>query len=189
MSRKAKNADSASGPDIDLAVTVECPGWHAAVVDLERLTDAAVTAAVAGAHADGGGRLGLAAAVAVELGVVFADDARVQALNRDYRRMDVPTNVLAFENVDPPPPGEPWQLGDVIMAFETCRTEAAGRGIALADHAAHLVVHGVLHLFGYDHLDDGDARRMEGLETRVLSTLGIDDPYDGGVAPGQRNER
>ena len=134
-------------------------------------------------------RRGPLAAAALELGLVFSDDARVHALNWQYRHKDSPTNVLAFENTDAPPEGAPWQLGDVVVAFGTARAEAAAAGLALADHAAHLVVHGVLHLFGYDHLNDRDARRMERLETRVLAGLGIDDPYARGGGPGPAKDR
>ncbi|MGE0650257.1 MAG: rRNA maturation RNase YbeY, partial [Alphaproteobacteria bacterium] len=81
------------------------------------------------------------------------------------------------DNADPPPPGAPWQLGDVVLAFATTLGEARSAGLPLADHAAHLVIHGVLHLFGYDHQDDAGARRMERLETEILAALGFADPY------------
>lgn len=179
MTAAAGSADKADGcqPVLDLMVTIECADWEQAITNLEDMARTAVAAAVDGARADGGGQPGPVAAGALELGLVFVDDARVHALNWQYRHKDEPTNVLAFENTDPPPAGMPWQLGDAVMAFETCCAEAATGGIALADHARHLVVHGILHLFGYDHLDDEDARRMERLETRVLAALGVADPY------------
>ena len=88
----------------------------------------------------------------------------------------------AFESLDEPPEGAPWQLGDVIVAFGTTAGEADAGGLALADHLSHLVVHGALHLFGYDHILDEDAEEMEALETRVLAGLGVAAPY-GPVGP------
>ena len=188
MGRRA-SADAGDIPAVDLALAVEDDAWSAALPDMAAAVRAAVEAAVAGARADGGGRPGPRTAQALELGLVFTDDARVHALNWQYRHKDSPTNVLAFENADPPPAGAPWQLGDVVVAFGTARAEAAAAGLALTDHAAHLVVHGVLHLFGYDHLNDRDARRMERLETRVLAGLGINDPYARGGGPGPAKDR
>ncbi|NJS15279.1 MAG: rRNA maturation RNase YbeY [Sphingopyxis sp.] len=124
------------------------------------------------------------AAPLVEIGVRLTDDAEVQALNRDYRGKDKPTNVLSFPQYDPADfvmladtdDGE-ILVGDIVLALETCTGEAAERGIAVADHAAHLIVHGTLHLLGYDHLDDASGDAMEALETKALATLGIADPY------------
>ncbi|MEI6558561.1 MAG: rRNA maturation RNase YbeY [Rhodospirillaceae bacterium] len=121
----------------------------------------------------------------VELGITLADDAAVRALNRDYRGQDRPTNVLSFplvENLldpdfEPEAPGTPLLLGDVILAYETVAREAADQGKSLADHAVHLVVHGVLHLLGQDHGTDEAAEAMEGRETVILCKLGIADPY------------
>lgn len=173
----AEPAGARTVPDLDLAVTVECADWTAAIAGLEDRVRPAVDAAIAAARADAGGAPRPKAAGELELGLVFADDERVHALNWQYRRKDAPTNVLAFENADAPPAGQPWQLGDVVLAFGACRAEAAAAGIALEAHVIHLVIHGILHLFGYDHLEERDARQMEGLETRVLAALGIADPY------------
>jgi probable rRNA maturation factor len=114
-----------------------------------------------------------------EATIVLTDDAEMRALNRAWRGKDSSTNVLSFPGSDSPGAiaGEPRQLGDVVLAAETLLAEAAGRDIPIADHAAHLVVHGMLHLLGFDHERDEDAEAMEALETRVLSTLGIADPY------------
>ena len=121
------------------------------------------------------------AAALVELGITLADDTTVHALNRDHRGQDKPTNVLSFPLVDgdfePEAPGAPLLLGDVILAYQTVAREAAGQGKSLADHAVHLVVHGVLHLLGHDHESDGEADAMERLETAILCKLGIADPY------------
>jgi probable rRNA maturation factor len=114
--------------------------------------------------------------------LVLVDDQEMQTLNRTWRGKDAATNVLSF------PAGEavgqvdedfsePRPLGDVVLAGETILREAAAQNIAVTDHAAHLVVHGVLHLLGYDHMRDDEAEAMEALETNVLLTLGIADPY------------
>jgi probable rRNA maturation factor len=123
--------------------------------------------------------------LAVEVSVRFAGDAEVQALNASYRAKDRPTNVLSFPMLEPEliaslaaaGSGEAL-LGDVILAHGVCAREAEEKGVAIADHAAHLIVHGTLHLLGYDHeTGDGDAQAMEETETRALAGLGIADPY------------
>jgi len=128
---------------------------------------------------------GLAAKdVSVELSVKLSDDAEVQQLNAAYRGKDKPTNVLSFpmmqpdliQAVDNTDDGEAL-LGDIILAQETCAREAVERGISLADHATHLIVHGTLHLVGYDHEDDPTAEAMEAIEIRALESLGLADPY------------
>ena len=121
-----------------------------------------------------------------ELTLVLRDDAGVRALNAQWRDKDAPTNVLAFANCDPATiaaaeatdAGAPLLLGDVVLALETCQAEAEAAGITVADHVAHLAVHGVLHLFGHDHGSDAEAAQMEALEARVLAGMGIANPYD-----------
>lgn len=117
--------------------------------------------------------------------LLFTSDAEVHALNREWRGRDKPTNVLSFpmrargELAALAPDGPPVLLGDIALAHETCAREAAEKGIALADHAAHLIVHGLLHLAGHDHVaSDEEAEAMEALERRILAKLGIADPYD-----------
>jgi probable rRNA maturation factor len=105
--------------------------------------------------------------------LLLAGDAALQGMNRRFRGIDKPTNVLSF----PSGGGDAAFLGDIAIAFETCRREAEAQGIAFRDHAAHLIVHGLLHLAGYDHEEDDEAERMEGLETEILARLGIADPY------------
>ena len=102
--------------------------------------------------------------------IVLADDRLQRRLNRDFRGADKSTNVLSFT-------GAPEGLGDVVLALETVAREAREQGKSLADHVAHLVVHGVLHLMGYDHETGREAVRMERLEARILDRLGIADPY------------
>ncbi|AMG73917.1 rRNA maturation RNase YbeY [Sphingopyxis granuli] len=124
------------------------------------------------------------AAPLVEIAVRLTDDAEVQALNRDFRGKDRPTNVLSFPQVQADlldtlsnsDDGE-ILLGDIVLARETCAREAAGKAVPIADHATHLIVHGTLHLVGYDHLDDPAADAMEALEVKALASLGIANPY------------
>ncbi|MFA7428895.1 MAG: rRNA maturation RNase YbeY [Rhodospirillaceae bacterium] len=159
---------------VDVDIAVEDDRWRAALPGLDELVTVAVNAALAGAEEDEG---------PLEVSVVLTSDAAVQALNREWRGKDAPTNVLSFavreSGAPPPPAGVPETLGDVIVAFETTADEATEAGTDLKAHVCHLLVHGVLHLVGYDHLDDSDAEDMEGLETEVLAGLGIDDPYAG----------
>lgn len=104
--------------------------------------------------------------------ILFTDDRALQSLNHRFRGKDQPTNVLSF-----PAPESEHYPGDVALAFETCQTEANMRGIALMDHAAHLAVHGVLHLNGFDHKEDGAAEQMEAVEIAALARIGIANPY------------
>jgi len=118
------------------------------------------------------------------ISLLFTSDAEVHTLNREWRQRDKPTNVLSFPMLEREelealaPDGPPEMLGDIALAHETCAREAAEKGISLADHAAHLIVHGLLHLAGHDHVEsDEQAEAMERLETRILAKLGIADPY------------
>ncbi|MBN8845046.1 MAG: rRNA maturation RNase YbeY [Sphingomonadales bacterium] len=124
------------------------------------------------------------AAPLVEISVRLTDDTEVHALNRDFRGKDKPTNVLSFpqvqadllETMSNSDDGE-ILLGDIVLARETCAREAEEKGVSLEDHATHLMVHGVLHLVGYDHMDDVSATAMEALEVKALASLGIANPY------------
>lgn len=110
--------------------------------------------------------------------VLLTDDATIRGLNRDWRDQDKPTNVLSFPSPSAAaPPGAARPVGDVALAFETVAREAGEEGKTIGDHAAHLVVHGVLHLLGHDHHEDEEAEEMERLETLALARLGIADPY------------
>ena len=120
-----------------------------------------------------------------EIALLGCDDARIAALNADFRGKPVPTNVLSWPSEDLTPDddgGDPLEpedaeLGDIAIAYDTCTREAADQGKPFADHVTHLLVHGCLHLLGYDHVSDKDAARMEGLEVQILAKLGIQDPY------------
>ena len=117
--------------------------------------------------------------------LLFTSDAEIHALNREWRACDKPTNVLSFPMFERPEllalgsaDGPPVLLGDVALAHGTCAREAADKGVPLADHAAHLIVHGLLHLAGHDHeISPADAEAMEALETKALALIGIADPY------------
>ena len=116
----------------------------------------------------------------VEISLVLSDDEEVRELNRDYRNQDKPTNVLSFAALDedsPIPPDGPILLGDVIIAYTTTKSEADAENKLFQHHFSHLVVHGVLHLLGYDHMEEGEAERMESLERSILGALGVPDPY------------
>ncbi|MGE0258453.1 MAG: rRNA maturation RNase YbeY [Alphaproteobacteria bacterium] len=156
----------------EITIAVSCGAWLAACPDVDLLAERAARAALAAAPpATGGPAL---------VGIVLTDDAEQRALNRAYRGTDAPTNVLSFAlgTADPPaPPGAPVLLGDVVLALETVAREAAEQRKPLPDHLAHLVVHGVLHLLGFDHEIDAEAAVMEARETDILARLGVAAPY------------
>lgn len=107
-----------------------------------------------------------------EVAIMLADDARVRGMNRDYRGKDKPTNVLSFPSEDE------GYLGDIILAYETVAREAQEQGKTLKAHLTHLVVHGVLHLVGFDHEIEAEAEEMEAREVRILKRMGIGNPYE-----------
>jgi probable rRNA maturation factor len=116
-----------------------------------------------------------------EIGVQLVGDEEIRALNARWRGFDRPTNVLSFPAAPPERIAAAPMLGDIVVAFETFEREAQGEDKALADHFAHLVVHGFLHLLGFDHEIAVEADRMEALETRILADLGVADPYASSV--------
>jgi len=158
---------------IAVDVTVAAGDWPAAPV-LRRLARRAVAAALAAVAAE--------VAPQSEVGVVFTDDAHIRALNRRHRGVDAPTDVLSFPTAPPAAAGARGPLiGDIVLAHETIAAAAAARGLTLADHVTHLIVHGFLHLFGYDHGAEEAAAVMESLETAILARLGIADPCADGA--------
>ncbi len=160
-------------PVVDVDITA--PQWRAALPDAAEQCRR-IAAAALGAAED---RWPVDRPERLEVSVLLADDATLRGLNRDWRGIDAPTNVLSFPALDgaPPPPAGPVPLGDVAVAFETVAREAAAAGRSIPQHLAHMIVHGVLHLLGHDHEDEADAEDMERLETAVLAALGVPDPY------------
>jgi probable rRNA maturation factor len=158
----------AGSPAVEVAAP--CPGWERECADAPALAEAAALLALR--------RSGAPPAAVID--ITLDDDAAQRDLNRIWRGKDAPTNVLAFPAADPDfpvPPGAPLLLGDVVLAFETVRREAAEQGKPFADHLRHLVVHGVLHLLGYDHEDAADAGTMEAREIAILAEMGVPNPY------------
>lgn len=152
-------------------VSVDCDAWLAACPAAEALTATAARAALSSAA-------GPSTTGPLILGLILTDDTEQRRLNRTYRGIDASTNVLAFEIADSaPPPGAPVLLGDVVLAFATVEREAGEQHKKLTDHLAHLVVHGVLHLLGFDHQGEEEAAVMEARETEILKSLGVPDPY------------
>jgi probable rRNA maturation factor len=150
-------------------VTEACPLWRRRLDDVDALCVAAARAALIGAASLDG---------PAELSLVLGDDAMLRSLNGRWRGHDKATNVLSFSALGADlPEGAPRILGDVVLAFETVAAEAAAQKKPLAHHLQHLVVHGVLHLLGFDHETATEARRMEALEITVLAQLGVPDPY------------
>ncbi len=161
--------------DIDIEADAEwdsSTGW-----------DALVRAAAEAAIAESAFPQLAAGARPVELSVRLTGDDQVRALNAQWRGKDQPTNVLSFPIAEPgqlgavASDGPELMLGDVVLARGVCAAEASDKALAFADHAAHLLVHGTLHLLGYDHHDDDAAEDMEAREVRALARLGIADPY------------
>ncbi|MEO0819686.1 MAG: rRNA maturation RNase YbeY [Pseudomonadota bacterium] len=167
-------------------LVIEAEGWPAAVPELAALTETAARAALEGAGIAAEGR---------EIAVLFCHDSRIAELNAAFRDKAEPTNVLSWPafalapdspGAVPPPPG-PGPLGDLALALETTTREATDAQRPLKDHAFHLILHGCLHLLGYDHQTEADAALMEGIERRQLRAVNIPDPYqEGDAGPARR---
>ena len=174
MPRAATRA--APQPRTSLDVIVEHAGWEKAIAEPVPLLRRAAKAALAVARRDRRGTKARSVGIAVAL----IDDRAMRKLNRAYRGKDKPTNVLSFPASETEARGRPGKrqaLGDIAIALGTLRREAEAQGKTLADHLAHLMVHAVLHLLGYDHESKTEAEHMESLERRALAGLGIADPY------------
>jgi len=161
------------GVGFTIDIAVEAGDWAEALPQFDALCHRALrTATEAAAELDG----------SAEVSVLLTDDEAVRVLNRDWRGKDKPTNVLSFPASDDDMPtavalGAPLLLGDIAVAFETLSREAREQEKPLADHFSHLLVHGMLHLLGFDHETDEQADEMEPLEIEILAGLGIDSPY------------
>ena len=167
MSAEAEDATlSVAGVEIDVAI--EEGAWPDETI-LRGLVAAAIEAGLAEAEVEHGES---------ELSIVFTDDAAIRTLNAQWREKDKPTNVLSFPAF-PVAPGDPLppMLGDIVLAWETVMREAGLEEKPLGNHISHLVVHGLMHLLGYDHETDDEAEEMEELERRALARLAIPDPY------------
>ncbi|WP_120715928.1 rRNA maturation RNase YbeY [Tsuneonella amylolytica] len=157
-----------------MTLDIDIEGWPAST-DWADLAERARAAAETVAPELGGERLSAS--------VLFTNDAQVHALNREWRGKDTPTNVLSFPMLDRadllalPADGPPEMLGDIALAYETCEREAGEKGTPLDSHAAHLIVHGLLHLAGHDHIDPAEGDAMEALEIKALASMGIANPY------------
>ena len=145
---------------VQIDIAVEDKNWNDLGVDLEALSRKAIETASSILDKSEG-----------ELSLAFVSDTAIQVLNRDYRHKDKATNVLSF-------PMEGLLLGDIVFGKETIVQEAHLQGKKFEDHLSHLIVHGFLHLLGYDHVDETDAAKMESVEIVVLSQMGIDNPYE-----------
>lgn len=168
-------------PAIEIDIRIEAAGWSASAISPEGLAKEAVRATLADM------KIG---ATTAELSILLTDDTAIAALNRQWRDRAGPTNVLSFPGDaladGDTPDGAPVLLGDIVIAFETVLAEARAADIAVSDHFRHLVIHGILHLLGYDHETDEDAAIMERREIEILGTLGVPDPY---AAADRRLER
>ncbi len=165
--------------DVELDAGAE---WDVSVFGLtqiEKAVDAALRAAGNSALSD--------PPVPISVSIKLSDDAELHALNREWRDQDKPTNVLSFPMLDEDEieaiqngdfSAPEIMVGDIILAYGVCAAEAKDKGIALSHHATHLVIHGMLHLLGHDHIEDGEAESMEALEVKALASLGLHNPYE-----------
>lgn len=151
---------------VEVDIMVAADEWSA-VDGLDPLVRACIAATIA--------ETGIELAESSEVSVNFCDDAEIRALNARWRDKDAPTNVLSFPT--PGPLEARTLLGDIVIAFETVAREAGAQEKSLEDHTRHMVVHGFLHLLGYDHESAGEAEEMEALERRIAASLGMNDPY------------
>jgi probable rRNA maturation factor len=154
-----------NSPDLSSDARISEPRWSERLDDVEGLCRRVLTSA--SAHMRAGG----------EVSVLFTDDAEMQVLNRRWRGLDKPTDVLSFPADGPKIPGAAAYLGDIALGYETAMADAETMGRPAAAHVSHLLVHGFLHLLGYDHVESADAAVMEPLEAMILSDLGWPDPY------------
>jgi probable rRNA maturation factor len=165
----------AENSKIEVDVSVSEPQWNESFLDVEAIARRAATLTVQ--HATLPRRI---ESRDMEAAIVLANDDLIQILNREYREMDKPTNVLSFATLDsndPVPDEGPFPLGDIILSYQTIDREATEQGKFFKDHFTHMIVHGMLHLLGYDHQDEDEANIMETLEIRILQKMNIQNPY------------
>lgn len=155
----------------EITVIVQESRWRTALPDYEPITGRACLAALTAAYTRD---------LPVAVSIVLADDRIVRQMNEDFRDTDAPTNVLAFPagaNPSTLSEGEPLPLGDIILALQTLQREIREQVTSLENHLTHLVIHGTLHLLGFDHKIPAEAEKMEALEVEILASLGIGNPY------------
>lgn len=155
-------------PSVAVDIVIEADGWPPEA-DLASLAEAAIDALLATVPTD--------LEAPAEVAVVFTDDDHMRVLNRRYRGRDAATDVLSFPGARHASGRFGPLLGDIVLAHQTVSRDAAADGLAIADHITHLIVHGFLHLIGYDHQTAADATVMEGLEAAILARLGVADPF------------
>jgi len=161
-------------PRLSVSTRVSDPRWRNALPGLSRFSGRILAFAA--------GRIGLSGTV----DLLYTSDEEVRGLNARWRGKDKPTDILSFPAMGLAPPGEPVHVGDLVLACETTLGDAAGLGRPPEAHVAHLLIHGLLHLAGYDHEREAEAVEMEGMEARLLGELGYPDPY---VVPARRAPR
>ncbi|MFN3827413.1 MAG: rRNA maturation RNase YbeY [Micavibrio sp.] len=170
---------SMSAPLLDLDIVINQGGWEHLPIPIEAFSREVInlTLSMADLPAELSGR-------ETEICLVLTDDKEIHTLNRDYRGMDKPTNVLSFANLDSETADEelaqedvPFSLGDIIIAWDTMEREALEQKKEFLDHLRHMMVHGTLHLLGYDHMEEAEAQEMEGLEIKILEKMGVKNPY------------
>jgi len=159
----------------EIDVSVLEPEWSASFLDVEIIARKAMETTLKMAKLPA-----KIESAPLEVSIVLANDDLIQVLNREYRQMDKPTNVLSFANLDsndPMPEAGPFPLGDIILSYQTIDREAKDQGKFFKDHFTHMIVHGTLHLLGYDHIDEDEATNMETLEIRILEQMNVQNPY------------
>lgn len=179
---------------LEIAANIQDSEWENLVPNLEDLYCQATNRVIEALDEKEGISPGSHKKATVEISFLFTDDANIQTLNREYRDQDKPTNVLSFPDteisevalVESAKLDESLFFGDIILARETIFAEATVQQKSILDHLNHLLVHGLLHLAGYDHIDDDEAEIMEALEIKILEGLGISNPYDE-VSPDIKN--
>lgn len=161
--------------NFDIDVSISEPEWTLSFLDVEKVAAEAMDLSLRMAQMPEQVR-----ARQIEVSIVLANDDLIQILNREYRGKDAPTNVLTFASLDADGPiaaDAPYPIGDVILSYQTIDREAREQGKFFKEHFIHMVVHGTLHLLGYDHETEDEANVMESLEIRILEKMNIQNPY------------